>query len=126
MNPSNLIPLSDVDPVVANNLGWEIDSISDKELVTIVKKAIVYSEVTIPKSEYLKARDLDELGEHFYNNIEPKMETDDVMEDFGNQHDEYVVFEGDVSSMTDDVIAMSAYQWRCSIFDTEIEKVKFC
>ena len=83
MNPSNLIPLSDVDPVVANNLGWEIDSISDKELVTIVKKAIVYSEVTIPKSEYLKARDLDELGEHFYNNIEPKMETDDVMEDFG-------------------------------------------
>ena len=118
--------LSKINPALAQNLGWDTESAQDEEMVTFVKRAVVYSEITLPKSEFIKMKNADYPSEYFSEEIEPKMETDDVMEDFGNELNQYAVFEGDISSMTDDVIAMSDYQWRCSIFDTEIEKVKFC
>ena len=103
--------LSEVNPIVSSNLGWDLDAAQDGQMVTFVKKSIVFSEITLSKSEYLKMMDETFPEEYYHEKIEPKMETDDVMEEFGQQYDVYATFAGDISSMTDDVIAMSDYEW---------------
>ena len=61
--------------------------------------------------------------EYYHEKIEPKMKTDDVMEEFGQQYDVYATFSGDISSMTDDVVAMSDYEWEDIPGENGIQKV---
>ena len=115
----------------AENLGWNVDAVTDDKKITIVKKAVVYSEITMSKSEFIKWQnsfngDWDEAHEYFRDNIESKMVTDDVMEDFGNQYNQFAVFNGDISSMTDDVIGMCDFEWENHIDNvSEIQEVAF-
>tara|TARA_R100000005_G_C4854397_1_gene119092 strand:+ start:58 stop:558 length:501 start_codon:yes stop_codon:yes gene_type:complete len=119
------------DAEFCESIGWDVESATDENQVTIVKRAIVFSEVTIPKSEFIKCqkmfdKDWDNAREHFQNNIESKMETDDVMEDFGNEYTKFAVFEGDISSMTDDVMGMCEFKWEHFVGnETKIQEVKF-
>ena len=118
--------LSQINPVLTETMGWDAESAQNEELVTFVKRAVVYSEVTLPKSEYLKMLNSEEPALHFEEEIEPKMITDDVMEDFGKELDKYAIFEGDISSMTDDVIAMCDFEWEHYMScNSKVHKVNF-
>ena len=117
--------LSEFHPVLAEVIGWDTQSAQNEEMVTFVKRAVVYSEVTLPKSEFIKMMNDEEPSEYFYEEIEPKMVTDEVMKDYGDMYNKYVVFEGDISSMTDDVIAMCKYRWEDNITKLKIKKVDF-
>ena len=107
------------------HLGWDIDSAKDEEMVTFVKRSVVYSEVTLPKSEFIKMKNDEYPTEYFEEQIETKMITDEVMKDYGDMYTKYAVFEGDISSMTDDVIAMCKYRWEDNITKLKIKKVDF-
>ena len=117
--------LSKVNPVLAENMGWDTESAQNEEMVTFVKRAVVYSEVTLPKSEFIKMMNDEEPSEYFYEEIQPKMVTDVAMRDFGNEFNKYAIFEGDISSMTDDVIAMCDFEWEYTMEDATIQKVEF-
>ena len=117
--------LSKINPALAQNLGWDTESAQDEEMVTFVKRGVVFSEITLPKSEFIKMKNADEPSEYFSEEIEPKMETDEVMEDYGYVHSRYAVFEGDISSMTDDVIGMCDFEYQDCPDEFEIQKVKF-
>ena len=106
------------------NLGWDVDSAQDEEMVTFVKRSVVYSEVTVPKSEFIKMKNDENPTEYFEDQIETKMITDEVMKDFGDMYNKYAVFEGDISSMTDDVMSMCDFNWDDRLSDhTKIQKV---
>ena len=117
--------LSEINPVLAASVGWDTESAQDEEMVTFVKRAVVYSEVTLPKSEFIKMMNDEEPQYYFYEEIEPQMITDDVMEDFGRELDKYAIFEGDISSMTDDVIGMCDFEWEYTMMGATIQKVEF-
>jgi len=117
--------LSEINPVLSESIGWDTQSAQDEEMVTFVKRSIVYSEITLPKSEFIKMKNDEYSEEYFYEEIEPKMITDDVMKDFGDMYNKYAVFEGDISSMTDDVIAMCDFKWKDTIANAKIQKVNF-
>ena len=106
------------------NLGWDTESAQNEEMVTFVKRAVVYSEVTLPKSEFIKMKNDENPTEYFEDQIETKMITDEVMKDFGDMYNKYAVFEGDISSMTDDVMSMCDFNWDDRLSDhTKIQKV---
>ena len=123
--------LSEINPVLAETIGWDTQAAQDEEMVTFVKRSVVYSEITLPKSEFIKILKNDEYtseysSEYFEEKIEPKMITDDVMKDFGDMYNKYAVFEGDIHSMTDDVMAMCDFKWEDTInYNTKIQKVNF-
>jgi hypothetical protein len=114
--------LSEINPVLTNTMGWDTQSAQNEEMVTFVKRATVFSEVTLPKSEFIKMQN---DSDHFYEEIEPKMITDEVMKDYGNDFNQYVVFEGDISSMTDDVVQMCDFEWNWTINGVKITKANF-
>ena len=114
--------LSEINPVLTENMGWNTQSAQNEEMVTFIKRATVFSEVTLPKSEFIKMQN---DSDHFYEEIEPKMITDEVMKDYGDDFNQYVVFEGDISSMTDDVVQMCDFEWNYGIIDAKITKVNF-
>jgi hypothetical protein len=115
--------LSQINPVLSENMGWDTESAQNEEMVTFVKRAVVFSEVTLPKSEYLKMLNDDE---YYWEEIEPQMVTDDVMKDYGNDFNKYAIFEGDISSMTDDVIGMCDFEWEDFMSrNSKVQKVEF-
>jgi hypothetical protein len=109
-------------PTLAESIGWDLSDAANDEMVTIVKREVIFSEVTIPKSEFLKVVN-DEYKEYFREEIEPKMETDEVMEDYGREYTKYAVFEGDISSMTDDVVGMCDFEWEW--YPNKVQPVEF-
>ena len=115
--------LSEINPVLSGVLGWDTESTQDEELVTFVKRAVVYSEVTLPKSEFIKMMNDEQPEEYFWEEIEPKMVTDVTMKDYGDMYSKYAIFEGDISSMTDDVIAMCDFEWEYTMRGATIQKV---
>ena len=122
---TTLMQLSEINPVLSESLGWDTESAQDEEMVTFVKRSVVYSEITLPKSEFIKMKNDEYSDEYFCEEIEPKMITDDVMKDFGDMYNEYAVFEGDIYSMTDDVMSMCDFKWEDTITNAKIQKVKF-
>ena len=62
--------LSEVNPIVSSNLGWDLDAAQDGQMVTFVKKSIVFSEITLSKSEYLKMMDETFPEEYYHEKIE--------------------------------------------------------
>ena len=128
----DITTINKIDPTLSNHLGWDTESVQNEEMVTLVKRKVVYSEIAMPKSEAIKMLSLiedDESGihEYFEENIEDKMVTDDVMEDYGKHEDRYALFEGDITSMTDDVMGMCKFKWTTSYMDNDmkIQPVEF-
>ena len=61
-----------------------------------------------------------------YTNRYHKTVLRDVMKDFGNEYTKFAVFEGDISSMTDDVMGMCEFKWEHFVDnETKIQEVKF-
>lgn len=117
--------LSEINPVLTEAIGWDTESAQDEEMVTFVKRSVVFSEVTLPKSEFIKMMDDEEPSEYYWEQIEPNMVTDDAMKDYGNCFNQYAIFGGDISEMTDDVISMCDFEWEDTMNNPKIQQVRF-
>ena len=90
-----------INPVVASCLGQDYEAMHDQELVTVVRRKIVYEEVVMKREEF------DAMNKRIKENFEEYETVHDLeFQDIGFFIDspEYIAFPGDVTSCTDDAI----------------------
>ena len=92
-----------IHPVLASNLGYDLDAMNDSEKVTLVRRLVVYEELVMSKNEFEKMnqRNLHIDDDFCLNDL--KM-TDIQFPDFTDEETKYIAFPGDVTSFTDDAI----------------------
>ena len=81
----------------------------DSDVITLVRRQVVYSEIVISKDEYQKIRsdeDCDSLDE-----LKGKMVTDECMKYVGDEEESWMLFEGDVTGCSDDMIYWTDKEW---------------
>ena len=84
----------------------------DSDVVTLVRRKIVYSEIVISKDKFKEIQDAyndDDLT--LYDELVEQMVTDEVMKEFGDNEDMWITFSGDVQQCTDDMIAWTDREW---------------
>ena len=90
---------------------------SDSDVITLVRRQVVYSEVVIPKNRLRHIQeiyhDYDDDSEYYdlVDTLRTEMVTDDVMEYFGDQEETWIFFHGDVQNYTDDIISWTNREW---------------
>jgi hypothetical protein len=92
----------ELNPAIAQTIGYNLDQLSDNEKVTVVRRRVVYEEVVMSKEEFEKMNEEVESRDFYLSELE--------MEDIGfpdltEDASEYIAFPGDVTSCTDDAIA---------------------
>ena len=105
-----------IHPVLASNLGYDLDAMNDSEKVTLVRRRVVYEELVMSKNEFEKMNqrnfrtDIDDDDDFCLNEL--KM-TDIQFPDFTDEETKYIAFPGDVTSFTDDAIGFlfEEQQW---------------
>ena len=101
-----------IHPVLASNLGYDLDAMNDSEKVTLVRRRFVYEELVMSKNEFEKMNQRNlHIDDDFYLS-ELKM-TDIQFPDFTDEETKYIAFPGDVTSFTDDAIGFlfEEQQW---------------
>ena len=101
-----------IHPVLASNLGYDLDAMNDSEKVTLVRRRSVYEELVMSKNEFEKMNQRNlHIDDDFYLS-ELKM-TDIQFPDFTDEETKYIAFPGDVTSFTDDAIGFlfEEQQW---------------
>lgn len=101
-----------IHPVLASNLGYDLDAMNDSEKVTLVRRRVVYEELVMSKNEFEKMNQRNlYIDDDFYLS-ELKM-TDIQFPDFTDEQTNYIAFPGDVTSFTDDAIGFlfEEQQW---------------
>ena len=84
----------------------------NSDVVTLVRRQIVYSEIVISKDNFKKIQDAAKDYEHDpYFELVEQMVTDEVMKEFGDDEDMWIAFSGDVQQCTDDMIAWTDREW---------------
>ena len=101
-----------------------------EQLVTVVRRRVVYDEVVIPFDEFNNAmKDISSMCQHGYakqyaswNDLDFELDT---CQDLCRGTESFAAFEGDIYSMTDDVIAHGAFEWFnvCDL-DVDIQEAK--
>ena len=99
-----------------------------EELVTVVRKRVVYDEVVMTFDEFNNAmKDISSMCQYgvakqyaSWNDLDFELDT---CQDLCSGTESFAAFEGDIYSMTDDVIAHGDFEWFSSIdHDVDIEK----
>jgi hypothetical protein len=86
----------------------------DSDVVTLVRKQTVYSEIVISKDKFKEIQDAAREYEHdLYFELVEQMVTDEVMKDIGDEEEEWLAFSGDVQQCTDDMITWTDRKWDC-------------
>ncbi len=99
-------------------------------MVTIVRKRIVYDEVCIPFSEFEKVtKDIKDICQYgvskdyaSWNDLDFELDT---CQDLSSGYTRFAAFEGDIYTMTDDVIANGQFDWHHSIDEMDIAEPSF-
>jgi hypothetical protein len=90
---------------------------SNSDVITLVRRQVVYSEVVIPKDRLKHIQETyhnyDDDSDYYdlVNQLKTEMVTDDVMEYFGDQEETWIFFHGDVQNYTDDIISWINREW---------------
>lgn len=96
------IKLSEIPSQIAENFGWDYNSASNKELVTLVRYRTVIEETVVSQEEF------NELNKKVKNKElcwdELKWE-DAGWDDYCEEKTTYCAYEGDITSFTDDAVA---------------------
>ena len=102
-----------------------------EQLVTVVRKRVVYDEVVMTFDEFNEAmKEISDFGKYGYskkcaswNDLNFELDT---CSDLCSGTESFAAFEGDIYSMTDDVIAHGAFEWFgvCDL-DVDIQEAKF-
>lgn len=85
----------------------------DSDVITLVRRQVVYSEIVIPKTRYEEIKNdwdlndtLDSLEE-----LRNEMVTDEYMEYLGSEEESWMMFHGDVTDCSDDLICWTDKEW---------------
>lgn len=84
----------------------------ESDVVTLVRRQIVYSEIVISKDEYERIKNEDD--DYDYESLEElrnKMVTDECMKYVGDEQESWMLFHGDVTYATDDLIFWTDKEW---------------
>lgn len=81
----------------------------DSDMITLVRRQVVYSEIVIPKDEYERIRNEEDFDS--YEDLKDKMVTDDCMRYVGDEEETWMSFSGDVTSCSDDLIYWTDKEW---------------
>lgn len=82
----------------------------ESDLVTLVKRQIVYSEIVISRKEFEEIQKSDDNYED-YEDLKEKMITDECMKYLGDEEETWMLFSGDVTSASDDLICWTDKEW---------------
>jgi len=85
---------------------------SESDVVTLVRRQTVYSEIVISKNRLKQIQNA--FGDDDYDlldELKNEMVTDDVMEQFGDEEESWMLFHGDVQDCTDDMISWTDKEW---------------
>jgi len=95
--------LTEMDPAITANMGWDTKSASDDNLVTLVRHRMVLEEFVMTRKEFNKMNKKIKTGECCWSNdIEWK---DAQWEDYCEEQTTYTAYPGDVTSFSDDCVA---------------------
>ena len=84
----------------------------ESDVVTLVRRKVVYSEIVISKNRLKQIQnDFDDYDYDLLDELKNEMVTDDVMEQFGDEEESWMVFHGDVQDCTDDMISWTNKEW---------------
>jgi hypothetical protein len=81
----------------------------DSDQITLVRRQIVYSEIVISKDEYEKIKNDDDYES--LDELRSKMVTDDCMKYVGDEQESWMLFHGDVTDASDDLIFWTDKEW---------------
>lgn len=112
--------MSKMNPVLAQSLGWDIESASDHSVVTLVRRKVILEEVVISKEEFDKIND--EMNtDHgiLWSELEWK---DAEWIDYTADNTEYTAFPGDVTSFSDDCVNFFDNMWYDSFDRIELNE----
>lgn len=89
----------------------------NSDQITLVRRQIVYSEIVIPKSKYEEIKNKWYLDDDLssFEELRSEMVTDDCMESIGDEQELWMMFDGDVTDCSDDLIFWTDKQW-CDFF----------
>ena len=98
-----------IHPVLATTMGYDIDAMNDDQKVTLVRRRIVYEELVMSKKQFEQMNNCED-DDFYLNELEMK---DIEFPDFVEEETRYTAFPGDVTSFTDDAIGFlfEDYEW---------------
>lgn len=82
----------------------------DSDEITLVRRQIVYSEIVITKEEYERIKNADDDYESL-EELRSRMTTDDCMKYVGDEQESWMLFHGDVTDASDDLIFWTDKEW---------------
>jgi len=90
----------------------------DSDQITLVRRQIVYSEIVIPKSRYEEIKSKWDLEDDLssFDELKSEMVTDYCMECIGNEQESWMMFDGDVTDCSDDLIFWTDKGWNDFFF----------
>ena len=94
--------LTEINPALAANMGWDTKSASDDNLVTLVRRRTILEEFVMTRKEFDQMNKNVKKDECDWGQIEWQ---DAQCEDYCNEETMYTAFPGDVTSFTDDCVA---------------------
>jgi hypothetical protein len=84
----------------------------ESDVVTLVCRQVVYSEIVISKDKFKQIQDCYSSGDYEpLEQLKDEMVTDEVMKEFGDVEETWIAFSGDVQQCTDDMIAWTDREW---------------
>lgn len=85
----------------------------NSDQITLVRRQIVYSEIVIPKSRYEEIKNKWDLEDDLssFEELKNEMITDDCMEYIGDEQESWMMFHGDVTDCSDDLIFWTDKEW---------------
>ena len=96
------IKLSEIPSQIAENFGWDYDSATNGELVTLVRYRTVIEEIVVSQEKFNQLNEQVKNEELYWNELEWE---DAELDDFCEEKTTYCAYEGNITSFTDDAVA---------------------
>ena len=85
----------------------------ESDVITLVRRQVVYSEIVIPKTRYEEIKNDWDLDDNLdsLEELRNEMVTDEHMEYLGSELESWMMFHGDVTDCSDDLICWTDKEW---------------
>lgn len=98
-----------------SNLANYIEA-QQSDVITLVRRQVVYSEIVISKDRFKEIQNtydefMYDYADDTLEDLKNEMVTDEVMKDFGDEEESWMLFHGDVQDCTDDMISWTDKEW---------------
>ena len=85
----------------------------ESDVITLVRRQVVYSEIVISKTRYEEIKNDWDLNDNLdsLEELTEQMLTDEPMKCLGDELESWMLFHGDVTSCSDDLICWTDKEW---------------